>query len=261
LRRSTASMATKPGAVTGYEARYDFPWRDAPPERPYLFASVPRSGSTYVSHLLWATGCLGAPLEYLNFEPSGPYGSASESPAAQADLWRAALHRRTSPNGVFGLKAFPLQLEGVHAANPALVANVMRTLFPRGRVPKVVELRRRDRTAHAISYARALLSGIWRKEQEPDDRPEPAYSREAMARAARMIELQDESWQAMYRDLRIEPLVIWYEDVLAAPGAAVSGVAAYLEVALDPAAAVDVPAIERQSQAGARAWAERHTAR
>jgi LPS sulfotransferase NodH len=251
-------MATKPGAVTGYEARFDFAWREAPPERTYLLASVPRSGSTYFSHLLWATGCLGAPLEYLNFEPSGPYGSASASPTAQAQLWRSALHRRTSPNGVFGLKAFPLQLEGVHADNPALVANVMRALFPRGRTPKVVELRRRDRTAHAISYARALLSGIWRKEQEPDDRPEPEYSPEAVARAARMIEQQEESWQAMYRDLRIEPLVIWYEDLLAAPRNAPSAVAGYLEVTLDPGAAVDVPAIERQSQAGARAWAERH---
>jgi LPS sulfotransferase NodH len=251
-------MALKPGAVTGYEAQFDFPLRESPPELVYLLASVPRSGSTYVSHLLWQTGCLGAPLEYLNFEPSGPYGFASDSPAGQADLWRSALHCRTSPNGVFGLKAFPLQLEGVHQANPQLVGNVMRTLFARGQRARVVDLRRRDRTAHAISYARALLSGIWRKEQEPDDRPEPEYSREALLRAMRMIEQQEGSWQAMYRDLRIEPLVIWYEDVLADPGTAIASVAAYLGVAIDPAAAVAVPAIERQSQAGARAWAERH---
>lgn len=251
-------MALNPGAVTGYEAQFDFPLRGDPPELVYLLASVPRSGSTYVSHLLWQAGCLGAPLEYLNFEPSGPYGFASESPAAQVDLWRAALYRRTSPNGVFGLKAFPLQLEGLHAINPGLVGNVMRTLFPRGQQARVVELRRRDRTAHAISYARALLSGIWRKEQEPDDRPEPEYSRGAMIRAGQMIEQQEGAWQAMYRDLRIEPLVLWYEDVLADPGAATGAVAAYLGVALDPAAAVEVPVIERQSQAGARAWAERH---
>lgn len=251
-------MTLKPGAVTGYEAQFDFPLREQPPELVYLLASVPRSGSTYVSHLLWQTGCLGAPLEYLNFEPSGPYGFASDSPAGQADLWHSALHRRTSPNGVFGLKAFPLQLEGVHAGNPQLVGNVMRTLFPRERRARVVELRRRDRTAHAISYARALLSGIWRKEQEPDDRPEPEYSREALARATRMIEQQEQTWQAMYRDLRAEPLVVWYEDVLADPQAAISAVAAYLGVVLDPVAAVAVPVIERQSQAGARIWAERH---
>ncbi len=253
-------MALKPGAVTGYEARFDFPPREAPPSQVYLLASVPRSGSTYVSHMLWGTGCLGAPLEYLNFEPAGPYGFASESPAGQADLWRAALHRRTSPNGVFGLKAFPLQLEGLNEINPQLVATVMRTLFAGGQRARVVELRRRDRTAHAISYARALLSGIWRKEQEPDERPEPEYSRQALERAARMIEQQEHAWQAMYRDLRVEPLVIWYEDVLADAAGTLGAVAAYLEVTLDPAATVEVPAIERQSQAGARAWAERHAA-
>jgi LPS sulfotransferase NodH len=251
-------MTLKPGAVTGYEAQFDFPLRERPPEQVYLLASVPRSGSTYFSHLLWQTGCLGAPLEYLNFEPSGPYGFASDSPAGQADLWRSALHRRTSPNGVFGLKAFPLQLEGVHAGNPQLVGTVMRTMFPRNQRARVVELRRRDRTAHAISYARALLSGIWRKEQEADDRPEPDYSREALARATRMIEQQEQTWQAMYRDLRTEPLVVWYEDVLADPKGAIGAVAAYLGVVLDPVAVVAVPVIERQSQAGARTWAERH---
>ncbi|HEY6814796.1 MAG TPA: Stf0 family sulfotransferase [Croceibacterium sp.] len=253
-------MDLKPGAVTGYEPQFDFPSREGPPSLVYLLASVPRSGSTYVSHLLWETGCLGAPLEYMNFEPAGPYGFASESRAAQTDLWRAALQRRTSPNGVFGLKSFPLQLEDLNTVNPQLLGLIMRTLFARGQPARVVELRRRDRVAHAISYARASLSGIWRKEQEHDDRPEPEYSPDAMARATRLIEQQEAAWQAMYRDLRVEPLVIWYEDVLADSASAIGAVAAYLDVLLDPAAVAAVPPIERQSQAGAQAWAARHVA-
>jgi LPS sulfotransferase NodH len=244
--------------VTGYESEFDFPVRERAPERPWLFASVPRSGSTFVSHLLWATGSLGAPLEYLNFEPSGPYGFACGSPPAQEEIWHAVVRRRTSPNGVFGLKAFPLQLEGVHQANPALVAQVMRMLFPHSGEARVVQLHRRDRTAHTISYARALLSGIWRKEQEPDDRPEPEYSSNAMAHAARLIEQQETIWLEMFRDLRVEPLRLWYEDVLADPDATAVAVADYLGVGLDPSAAIAVPAVGRQSQAGARAWAERH---
>ena len=246
------------GIVTGYEPEFDFPRRDRPPDRPWLLASVPRTGSTYVSHLLWATGCLGAPLEYLNFEPAGPYGFANGSPVRQAELWLSDLARRTSPNGVFGLKAFPLQFQDLYRTNPGLVDEIMRTLFPRARPARVVQLRRRDRTAHAISYARALISGIWRKEQEPEDRPEPEYSEQAMKLALRLIDEQEAVWRAMFDDLRIEPLELWYEDVIADAGAAVTAVARYLGVALDPASAVAVPAIERQSQAGARAWAERH---
>jgi LPS sulfotransferase NodH len=244
------------GIVTGYEVRFDFPHRVAAPELSYLFASVPRSGSTYVSHLLWRTGCLGAPLEYLNFEPVGPCGKAHGEPARQSAIWREALYRRTSPNGVFGLKAFPLQLESLQQENPQLVAEVMRLMLAGGRGSKVVQLKRRDRDAHAISYARAMLSGVWRKEQETGGRAEPEYSRQAVENALRLIEDQESAWDAMYRDLGLMPLVLWFEDVLEDPQAAASLVADYLGAAIDPATTVEVPKIDRQSQKGAKAWAE-----
>jgi LPS sulfotransferase NodH len=243
---------------TGYEAKFDFPHRSEPPARPYLLASVPRSGSTYLSHVLWRTGCLGAPLEYLNFEPAGPYGFANESPGDQARLWQAALRGRTSPNGVFGLKGFPMQLEALQAGNPALLREVMRTVIPSRAESRIVMLRRRDKTAHTISYARALLSGIWRKEQEASGRAEPEYSRIAFERAGRMIDSQEAAWAAMFADLGIAPLELWYEDVVADPDGAAATVAAHLGLALDPDAMVKIPEIERQSQEGARAWAKRH---
>lgn len=244
--------------VTGYEEGFDFPRRTSRPERTWLLASTPRSGSTFFSHLLWTAGCLGAPLEYLNFEPAGPYGFASASPQQQREVWRSVLTRRTAPNGVFGVKAFPIQLEALHQQNQALVAEVMRLLFPSRAHARVVELKRRDRTAHAISYARALLSGVWRKEQETEGREEPEYSSKAMAHAERLITQQEGAWKTMYRDLGIEPLVVWYEDVLADQESAVARVARYLGVTLDPAAKVAIPAIERQSQAGAQTWVARH---
>jgi LPS sulfotransferase NodH len=246
------------GIETGYEAKFDFPARRGPPPRPYLLASVPRSGSTYVSHLLWQTGCLGAPLEYCNYTPGSPYGHAATSPAEQQRVWRTALMHRTSPNGVFGLKGFPGQFQELQEGNPALLAEVMRTLIPSREKGRVVLFRRRDRTAHAISYARASLSGIWRAEQERGGRAEPEYSRLAVERAERMIEAQEGAWQAMVGDLGIAPLDLWYEDTLADPPAAIDAVAHYLGVEIDPAAAVRVPPIERQSQHGARDWATRH---
>lgn len=246
------------GIETGYEAKFDFPAWEGPPARQYLLATVPRTGSTFVSHLLWRTGCLGAPLEYLNFEPTGPYGHASGSPGEQQRLWQAALARRTSPNGVFGLKGFPPQFEELQQSNPALLGQVMRTMVPSREGSRIILLRRRDRAAHAISYARAILSGIWRQEQERGGRVEPEYSPVAVERAGRLIEAQEGAWTAMMRDLGIAPLELWYEDAMTDPDATIAAVAGYLEVELHPAAAVEVPRIERQSQAGARAWAERH---
>jgi LPS sulfotransferase NodH len=63
----------------------------------------------------------------------------------------------------------------------------------------------------------------------------------------------------MLADLNITPLELWYENVLASPSATLDAVAGYLGVEIDPAAAVKVPPIERQSQEGARDWARRYT--
>jgi len=242
---------------TGYEPEFDFPARDAP-ERTYLLATVPRSGSTYLSHVLWRTGCLGAPLEYLNFEPAGPYGHANRSPAEQTRLWHAALRHRVSPNGVFGLKAFPLQLEALQQNNPGLLREVMRQVVPSRAGSRIVYLRRRDRTAHAISYARAMLSGVWRKEQEHAAMAVPDYSPVAVERAGRLIDGQESAWNAMFAELNLTALTLWYEDVVADPGKAAGEVAAYLGVSLDPRAEVAIPMVERQSQDGARVWAAKH---
>ena len=246
------------GITTGYEETFDFPRRTWPPRISYMIASVPRSGSTWLSHVLWASGCLGAPLEYCNFEPGGPYGFAAGNSAEQTRLWRNALATRTTPNGVFGLKTFPAQLHHVQQDNPGLVDEVMHAMLGSASRRKVVQLRRRDRDAHAISYARAMLRGIWRAEQEREGVEEPAYSAPEVARAAHLIDLQEAAWQDMYRDLQIEPLTLWFEDAVADPQAAVAQVADYLGVVVDPSAAVAVPAIRQQQQDAAQDWARQH---
>jgi LPS sulfotransferase NodH len=245
------------GIKTGHEEIFDWPIYTGAP-LPYILASVPRTGSTYLSHLLWKTGCLGAPLEYLNFQPSGPQGSISELPKAQHELWRRTIVRRTSPNGLFGVKAFPLQLEELGRANPALLASAMRFLLRDGPDSKVVQLRRRDSDAHAISLARASLSGIWRAEQEPSVSNEPGYSEALVVRAKHELTIQERAWQQMFGETGITPLILFYEDVVEKPDDAVMRVADYLNVDIDPSQAVSVPEIRRQDQTGAKLWRARY---
>jgi LPS sulfotransferase NodH len=244
---------------TGYEGKFDFALRENGPERTYLLASVPRAGSTYFSHLLWRTGCLGAPLEYLNFEPAGPYGFAANSPETQRRLWRSVLRRRCSPNGVFALKAFPPQLDHLQRNNPSLLEEVLATVLPRGQ-SRVVFLRRRDRLAQAVSYARADQSGVWRKEQEKAAAPMPEYSDEALEAAERGIAHQEAGWEQMFEALKIDPLTVWHEDALADGAAVAQSVADYVNVTIEASAAVAVPAVEKQSEGNSREWAERFAA-
>jgi LPS sulfotransferase NodH len=112
--------------------------------------------------------------------------------------------------------------------------------------------------AHAISFARAIQSGIWRKEQETGREPRVEYSQAAIEGAERLIEGQDAAWEQMFRDLKIEPLRLWYEDALAAPAEAVRQVADYLGVELSPDAVVAVPEVRKQSQADAEDWAAQY---
>jgi LPS sulfotransferase NodH len=251
-------MSGTDGIITGYEEDFDFPEFTGLPPKRYLLASVPRGGSTWFSHQLWASGCLGAPLEYCNFESGGPGGWAAGDPAAQAGVWRRSLAFRTSPNGVYGLKVFPTMLHQLQGDNPALLTEVMRVMAGPNSPRKLVRLRRRDRDAHAISYARASLSGIWRQEQEGKaGAPEPEFSAIAVDRCRHSINQQEAAWDAMCADLGIDALEVWFEDAMADPPRAVAIVCEYLEVAFDPGAAISVPEIRQQSREGAREWARR----
>ncbi|MEA3052818.1 MAG: trehalose 2-sulfotransferase [Sphingomonadales bacterium] len=232
---------------TGYEAEFDFPSREDPPSLRYMLAAVPRTGSTFLAHLLWRTGCLGAPLEYLDFASEGHQGHLCSSPEAQIESWRVALATRTSPNGVFGFKAFLMQLRELAERNEALLDMLQPS--------EIVYIMRRDRVAHSVSYARAHLTGIWCHEQSNGANEEVDYSIEALRRAESWIEAQEEQWERLFEKLGVAPLRLWYEDAVARPHEAVEAVARHLGIILDPAASVEVPAVRKQAGDAAGRWA------
>ena len=89
--------------------------------------------------------------------------------------------------------------------------------------------------------------------------PRIDYSEVAVERAERLIEGQETAWQEMFRDLKIEPLQLWYEEIITAPDEAVRQIAQHLGVDLIPDAAITVPAIVKQAETDAREWRERFT--
>jgi hypothetical protein len=62
----------------------------------------------------------------------------------------------------------------------------------------------------------------------------------------------------MFSDLRITPLSLWQEDVLADPSRSARQVADYLGVKINPTSAIDVPEIRKQTVGDSLTWIERY---
>jgi LPS sulfotransferase NodH len=86
--------------------------RANPASRGYAICTSGRSGSNLLCQYLSSTGMLGNPLEYFN--GSGRrllgYPEYPEDPAKQID-W--ILTEGATPNGIYGLKIFPAQVEQI----------------------------------------------------------------------------------------------------------------------------------------------------
>ena len=152
---------------------------------------------------LASTGALGAPLEYLN---SVHRGILSERWGCGADLgaYIAALHeRRSSPEGLFGVKVHWDQLVAAGAEATCRTLDrlswdvpdeVLSTLFPN---PVFVRIIRLDLDRQAVSLWRAQHSNVWSvattEESGLDGRRAP-YSFTGIEECRRAIEIGEACW-------------------------------------------------------------------
>lgn len=94
----------------------------------YIICFVPRSGSWLLCDLLHASGVMGVPAEYFNMNYGAPrlskrFGVTEIDSIPIHDYLKALKQRRTTPNGVFGVKIEARQLE------PLIQANALPTHF------------------------------------------------------------------------------------------------------------------------------------
>lgn len=215
------------------EAAFDFP-PGPPPRRFVMIASVPRSGSHFLAYRLWETGAVGAPIEYFNFNQTMFEIARRLQVGRFSEYLDTLLRLRTSPNGVFSFKAHHDQYTFLNMAAG----------LPRLRPLQIVAIERRDRVAQAVSLAKALQTDRWNAGDAA--RAAPAYDFAQIAECLRALERQRERWERAYGQLRIEPVRVIYEDLLAAPAATVERVLAALALAREPGVSVTLPPLERQ---------------
>jgi LPS sulfotransferase NodH len=185
-----------------YQEFGDFPRRDAAPALQYMMATSPRSGSTMMALLMWRTGRLGAPMEYLNFPNSGGIVDRLGGGDIRA-YWDEVQRRRASPNGVFGYKMFIGNYRNTLSMQPALLDRI--------HADRVLYLVRRDKVAQAVSHVRAIQSGAWfaglrRKGEE--------YDFERILKSYHFAKRQDWQWEKIFRLTGTDPYRVFYEDFL-----------------------------------------------
>ena len=228
-------------AFTGQE--FDFP----PAGRPkllYMVAATRRSGSTFFCRHLWQTGMLGAPMEYFSL----PHVMLELAPRLGAsspyDYVNAVLARRTSANGVFGMK---VMLD--HLA-------IMRVMSVRFRTPHVIFVQRRDSVAQAVSLAKALQTRQWNS-LYPTSPQSASYNFNHILNCLKRIRQEVNAWEGWFRENRIVPIPVYYEDFTRDPEGVVGEILTRFGIALDPVHRIPLPSVERQADSTSSQWITR----
>jgi len=205
------------------------PARDLPPVARlrivYLIASDPRTGSNLLCSLLTNSGVAGRPLEYFSPALAEQLLRAGRFPdydAYVADL----IARRSTPNGVFGVKAhYPHFSHFLRRRTAPLPAGL-----------RTVRLLRNDAVAQAVSSYLAVSTRRW----TPADRgigteESVAYDFAGIAHHLTIALRERQKWSELFARFRIAPPVLDYETLIADPEAARDRVLAWLGIDPDPA--------------------------
>lgn len=169
--------------------------------------------------MLYATGSAGDPLEYLNNKWMTL--QLQSNPAADPDFnvdrflgdWEK---RRTSPNGVFGIKLHYYQMRRVWRGNDRAAARYL------GGYDHRILLSRRDKIAQAVSLYRAITTQIWssRDLQYSDNSHAHEKNNTVNFDASRIAKLmalltkEEERWRSFMQTHELSFSELCYEDFL-----------------------------------------------
>ena len=237
------------------DRHFDYPG-PYPLRQSYIIASTPRSGSTFLSSVLWQTGVLGAPTEYWNCrkrEAPKPIGSRMMQrleAASRSDYLKKLLACRTTKNGIFGVKVQFDDFEEMLRQFP----EVLDRLSP----VNYIYIERADKVAQAVSMAKAMQTGIWASAGGRPRSVSPAvYNKEMIARCLKKLEEQRFGWLRWFEANKIEPLPVSYETLAADPAATVRKIVTFLGAENDRPQEVPIRMTEPQSDGTNKDWVTR----
>jgi len=207
-------MAVK---VSDKNRREMSPERDFPQQVPvrmrYCILSSPRSGSTLLGRMLHETRMAGDPQEYFNPPLLQYERERTGNPSLSLnEFLRAMEARRTSPNGVFGMKLHYSQMLGAFRArqpNKNMVALL-------NKFNHLIWIRRRDRLRQAISQAVGQHTQVWSSEDSRFGQQSAVEVHPFQCvRALQIVGGDDFGWERLIKATGLKVHEVWYEDLVA----------------------------------------------
>lgn len=195
------------------------------PRRRYIIAMTPRSGSSYLCDVLTRSRRFGLPGEFLNqeFLPNIMVRIPGRTPG---EYFRNVARVRKTSNGIYGLKASWFQFKNFVEilGNDECLSGY-----------KFIYLTRRNLAAQAVSLYKATSSSVFHTNKKHDadavsKLESLGYDFDEINRWYEHIERQEQGWQEYFRDNRINPCCISYEEIDADVQSVVMKIAVYLGV-------------------------------
>lgn len=192
----------------------DFPTRSA--QKTYCIFSTQRSGSTLLSRALYETGVAGDPIEYFN-PPVWAIG-CQQFQNTKLDMFEFVekmKSRRTSPNGVFGIKTHFSQL--LLAGQSKQISKKVIDFIEN--VDFFIRMRRKDKISQAVSNAIAIKTGVWSSEDPKFKKSLLEPTREKVtyfeiSQCLRSILFEEYQWDLFIQKFQLKTHDIWYEDLV-----------------------------------------------
>jgi trehalose 2-sulfotransferase len=229
----------------------------------YIVASVQRSGTHLLCSILRSTGIAGSPAEYFLSKPGETWEKRSGAPSRVAFV-QNVLRENTTANGVFGtvvmwsyFERMLQMLKEIPICKNHDGAQLLAAVFCK---PKYVWLRRRNQVEQAVSWAMACQTGVWtqKAEEKSESRAVPEFDFKVIDEWCKRIAAHDEGWSNYFCENRIEPLVLFYEDVVASHRAAAERVLEFLGLPFPQGMEIPPPAVEKQATRISEEWAARY---
>jgi LPS sulfotransferase NodH len=231
----------------------------------YLVCAVQRSGTHLLSSILRSTGVAGRPGEYLVCKRTETWEEKWKSPSRAAYIERVVRQGMTR-NGVFGLIMMWTYFERAIAMLREIPAyqhlspeQVLPTVFSQ---PKYIWLRRRDRLQQAVSWAIAAQTKVWSQKRGGSPQPDAAlrFDFESIDQRYNHITADEQNWEDYFHQNKLEPLILFYEDVTASNRATAERVLEFLGVPFPADLKMAEPTVEKQATKMSEEWAERYLA-